>query len=89
VLAWLASSNHRDRARPSPLGWHQESLNLFGIGPRILWHSGETGGHAAFLGLVQETGVAVVLLSSAALPLPRLGLMLLRMLHRSERPLSR
>jgi CubicO group peptidase (beta-lactamase class C family) len=88
ALAWLASSNHRERARPSPLGWHQESLNLFGLGSRILWHSGETGGYASFLGLAPDTGVAVVLLSSSAIPLPRLGLMVLRLLHRTERPVS-
>ena len=73
----LAAQPWRDRGegRHVGLGWHGTPLRPSPgkAGPMMIWHSGMTGGFAAFLGLVPETGAAVVVLVNEAAPVDGIG----------------
>jgi CubicO group peptidase (beta-lactamase class C family) len=73
VLAWMASSNHRERSRMDVLAWTRRKCGL--------WLSGETGGYASFVGLDTERGTAIVVLANCAEPIANLGVRLLDMLN--------
>jgi CubicO group peptidase (beta-lactamase class C family) len=59
----------KDRLRVG-LAWHQSPLKAGG--KWVVWHNGGTGGYSSFIGLVKETGTAVVVLSNGA-PAPTSG----------------
>jgi CubicO group peptidase (beta-lactamase class C family) len=73
LVAWFASSSHRRRAQPETLGWEQLLKGVPRLPKRILWQSGETGGHAAFVGYREAGAMAVVVLSNCAAPLALIG----------------
>ena len=70
VIAWFASANDRKRRRPETLGWEHQRK---GGGECTLWQTGETGGHAAFVGFQKDGDVALVVLANCAKPLAPLG----------------
>jgi CubicO group peptidase (beta-lactamase class C family) len=80
LLVWLASSRHRELARRELLGWHRSATGLLGWGPPILWHSGETGGCASFIGLLTKEKAAAVVLANCAKPVASMGIKVLNAL---------
>ncbi len=70
LIAWFASANDRKRQRPETLGWEFQRK---ASGACTLWHTGETGGHAAFVGFQKDGEIALVVLANCAKPLTDVG----------------
>jgi CubicO group peptidase (beta-lactamase class C family) len=59
------------------MGWHNVVKNSF----NIYMHTGRTSGSSAFVGMVRETGTAVIILSNSSIGTEDLGMQVLRMIN--------
>jgi CubicO group peptidase (beta-lactamase class C family) len=64
------------------LGWHITSENA----TDVIWHNGASGGSVSFVGMMETSRSAVVVLSNSTSSVDDLGVKALHLLHRADMP---